>query len=67
MWFFGFSLYGSSISEVPLKAIMVSFCMVGGHALAAAVDFEADSAAGLRTIATVMGKRPTVIYAALCL
>jgi 4-hydroxybenzoate polyprenyltransferase len=67
MWFFGFSLYGSSFSEVPLKAIMVNFCVVGGHALAAVADFEADAAAGQRTIATVMGKRPTAIFAALCL
>jgi 4-hydroxybenzoate polyprenyltransferase len=66
-WFFGFSLYGSSFSEVPLKAIMMSFCVVGGHALAAMADFEADAAAGLRTIATVVGKRPAAIFAALCL
>jgi 4-hydroxybenzoate polyprenyltransferase len=67
MWFFGFSLSGSLISEVPLKVIMHSFCMVGGHALAALVDCDADAAAGQRTIATAIGKRQTAIFAALCL
>ena len=67
IWFHGFSFYGTSISEVPPKAIWNNFCMVGGHAMAAVVDRDADAVAGQRTIATVMGKRPTLIFAALCL
>jgi 4-hydroxybenzoate polyprenyltransferase len=67
IWFNGFSFYGSSISEVPLKAILIDFCMVGGHAMAAVIDSEADAAAGQRTIATAMGKRSALMFAALCL
>ena len=67
VWFIGFSFFGSSISEVPLKPILNNLCMVGGHALAAVVDFEADTAAGQRTIATTMGRRPVAIFAAVCL
>lgn len=67
VWFFGFSFSGSSISQVPLKAIVNNFCVAGGHALAAVADFEADSAAGLRTIATTLGQRPAAIFADLCL
>lgn len=66
VWFFGFSFSGSSISQVPLKAIVNNFCVAGGHALAAVADFEADSAAGLRTIATTLGQRPAAIFADLC-
>jgi 4-hydroxybenzoate polyprenyltransferase len=67
IWFFGFSFSGSSISQVPLKAIVNNLCVAGGHALAAVTDFEADAAAGLRTIATSLGKRPAAIFANLCL
>jgi 4-hydroxybenzoate polyprenyltransferase len=67
VWFFGFSFFGSSIAQVPLKAIVNNFCAAGVHALAAVADFEADSAAGLRTIATTLGKRPTAIFAELCM
>jgi 4-hydroxybenzoate polyprenyltransferase len=67
IWFYGFSFYGSSISEVPLRAILNSLCMVGGHAMAAVVDSEVDAAAGQRTIATAMGKRPALIFAAVSL
>jgi 4-hydroxybenzoate polyprenyltransferase len=66
IWFYGFSFHGSSISEVPLRFILNNLCIVGGHALAAVVDSEADAAAGQRTIATAMGKRPTLIFATLC-
>jgi 4-hydroxybenzoate polyprenyltransferase len=67
IWFFGFSFSGSSISEVPLKAIVNNLCVAGGHALAAVTDFEADTAAGMRTVATVLGKRRAAIFADLCL
>lgn len=67
IWFFGFSFSGSSIFEVPLTAIMKPFCGMGLHALAAVVDAEADAAGGQITIATAMGKRPTAIFAVVCL
>lgn len=66
IWFFGFSLSGSWISEVPVKLFVNYFCVVGAHALAAAADYEADAAIGQRTIATVMGKKPAAIFAAIC-
>jgi len=53
--------------EVPLKPIVNHLCVVGGHAMAAVVDYEADAAIGQRTIATTMGKRPAAIFAASCL
>jgi 4-hydroxybenzoate polyprenyltransferase len=67
IWFFGFSYGGSTIFEVPVTAIMISFCGVGIHALAAAVDVEADVAGGQITIGTVFGKRPAAIYGFVCL
>lgn len=67
IWFFGFSYSGSSIFEVPVTAIMKGFCGVGIHALAAAVDAEADAAGGQVTIGTVFGKRPAAIFAFVCL
>lgn len=67
IWFFGFSWSRSSIFEVPLKPIVNHLCVVGGHAMAAVVDYEADAAIGQRTIATTMGKRPAAIFAASCL
>jgi 4-hydroxybenzoate polyprenyltransferase len=67
IWFFGSSFSGTSMFHVPLKAIVNNLCVAGGHALAAVTDFEADSAAGLRTIATALGKRRAAIFADLCL
>lgn len=67
IWFFGFSLTGSSISEMPLRPIVNHLCAVAGHAMGAAADYEADAAVGQRTVATVMGKRRAVIFAAVCL
>jgi 4-hydroxybenzoate polyprenyltransferase len=67
IWFFGFSLAGSSISEVPVKVIVSFFCAAAGHAIGAVADYEADAAIGQRTIATTMGKKPGAIFAAACL
>jgi 4-hydroxybenzoate polyprenyltransferase len=47
--------------------VVLPLCLVGAHALAAVADYEADSAAGMRTVATKMGKRPAAIFAAVCL
>ena len=67
IWFFGFSLSGSSVSEVPLRPIVNHLCAVAGHAMGAVADYEADAAVGQRTIATAMGKRCVAIFAAVCL
>ena len=65
-WFCGFSFSGLSISEIPSSSIVLSLCVVGIHALGAVVDSESDSAAGQKTIATALGKRPAAIFAASC-
>ena len=67
IWFYGFSLSGSSISEVPLKTVMNHLGIVGGHALAAVADYEADTSVGLTTIATAMGKRRAAIFGFVCM
>jgi 4-hydroxybenzoate polyprenyltransferase len=66
IWFFGFSQSGSSISEVPLRPIVNHLCAVGGHALGAVLDYEADAAIGQRTIATTLGRRRAAFFAAVC-
>ena len=45
---------------------MLSLCTTGIHALGAIADVEADIAAGQRTIAVALGKRPAAVMAALC-
>jgi 4-hydroxybenzoate polyprenyltransferase len=64
-WFIGFSFTGHSIMEAPMKGYMLSLCTAGMHALGAVVDAEVDQASGQRTIATVLGKRPTALFASL--
>lgn len=65
-WFIGFSFSGLSIREAPRKGYMLSLCTAGVHALGAVMDVEADRTSGQRTIATVLGRRPAAIFAALC-
>lgn len=62
----GKPLFGIAASESTRKAWPITLCASGVHALAAAVDLEADNAAGMRTIATLLGKRVTVLFCALC-
>jgi 4-hydroxybenzoate polyprenyltransferase len=52
----GFSL-GADIRTIPARYYFLTLCVCGVHALASAVDVEADRAAGHRTIAVVVGKR----------
>lgn len=65
-WFAGFSFSGGSISGAPAKGYMLSLCTTGIHALGAIADVDADVAAGQRTIAVALGKRPAAMMAALC-
>ena len=65
-WFCGFSFSGLGLSDVPSKGLMLSLCTTGIHALGAVIDVDADIAAGQRTIAIALGRRPTAIFGTLC-
>lgn len=52
----GYSL-GADIRTIPMRYYFLTLCVCGVHALASAVDYEADRAAGHRTIAVVAGRR----------
>jgi 4-hydroxybenzoate polyprenyltransferase len=58
----GFSL-GSDPHEMPLRYYLLALCVCGIHALAAAADYEADRAAGHRTIAVAFGRRTAAVLA----
>lgn len=61
----GYSL-GADIRTIPIRYYFLTLCVCGVHALASAVDYEADRAAGHRTIAVVAGRRiaATLAFAA---
>jgi 4-hydroxybenzoate polyprenyltransferase len=42
---------------MPLRYYLLALCVAGVHALATAADYEADRAAGHRTLAVVFGRR----------
>jgi 4-hydroxybenzoate polyprenyltransferase len=48
---------------MPLKYYLLALCVCGVHALAAAADYEADRAAGHRTLAVKFGRRAAVAVA----
>jgi 4-hydroxybenzoate polyprenyltransferase len=52
----GYSL-GADIQTIPTRYYFLTLCVCGIHALATAADYEADRAAGHRTIAVVVGRR----------
>jgi 4-hydroxybenzoate polyprenyltransferase len=52
----GYSL-GADIRTIPSRYYFLTLCVCGIHALATALDYEADRAAGHRTIAVVAGRR----------
>jgi lycopene elongase/hydratase (dihydrobisanhydrobacterioruberin-forming) len=52
----GYSL-GADIRTIPVRYYFFAACVAGIHALATAADYEADRAAGYRTLAVVAGKR----------
>lgn len=52
----GYSL-NADTREMPLRYYLLALCVAGIHALATAADYDADLAAGHRTLAVVFGKR----------
>jgi 4-hydroxybenzoate polyprenyltransferase len=52
----GFSL-NADPREMPLRYYLLALCVAGVHSLATAADYEADKAAGHRTLAVVFGRR----------
>ncbi len=65
-WFCGFSFSGLGLSQAPSKGFMLSLCTTAIHALGAVIDFDADTAAGQRTIATALGRRTTAVFCVAC-
>ncbi|KAI0772477.1 hypothetical protein BD413DRAFT_612620 [Trametes elegans] len=60
----GYIARGGSVYNAPTKGLVLGLCAAGVHALGAAMDAEADAAAGQRTIATALGPRGAVAFAA---
>jgi 4-hydroxybenzoate polyprenyltransferase len=58
----GYSL-GADIRTIPARYYFLTLCVCGVHALATAVDYEADRAAGHRTFAVVAGRRAAAAFA----
>jgi 4-hydroxybenzoate polyprenyltransferase len=52
----GYSL-NADPRRMPLKIYLLALCVCGVHALATAADYEADRAAGHRTLAVKFGRR----------
>jgi 4-hydroxybenzoate polyprenyltransferase len=58
----GYSL-GADPRAMPLRYYLLALCVCGVHALATAADYEADRAAGHRTLAVAFGRRAAVAVA----
>ncbi len=58
----GFSL-NADPRTMPLKYYLLALCVCGIHALATAADYEADRAAGHRTLAVKFGRRTAAAIA----
>jgi 4-hydroxybenzoate polyprenyltransferase len=58
----GYSL-GADPRFMPLRYYLLALCVCGVHALATAADYEADRAAGHRTLAVVFGRRAAAAVA----
>jgi 4-hydroxybenzoate polyprenyltransferase len=58
----GYSLNGDP-RNMPLRYYLLALCVAGVHALATAADYEADQAAGHRTMAVVFGRRGAAVLA----
>lgn len=58
----GYSL-NANPREMPLKFYLLALCVCGVHALATAADYEADRAAGHRTLAVKFGQRAAAAVA----
>jgi 4-hydroxybenzoate polyprenyltransferase len=58
----GYSL-GRDPRTMPLRFYLLALCVCGVHALATAADFDADNAAGHRTLAVRFGRRTAAAFA----
>jgi 4-hydroxybenzoate polyprenyltransferase len=58
----GYSL-GADPRTMPLRYYLLALSVCGVHALATAADYEADRAAGHRTLAVAYGKRAAAAVA----
>jgi len=58
----GYSL-GADPMAMPLKYYLLALSVCGIHALATAADYEADKAAGHRTLAVVFGRQAAAAFA----
>ncbi|MEX2091495.1 MAG: UbiA family prenyltransferase [Pirellulales bacterium] len=58
----GYSL-GADPTAMPLKYYLLALSVCGIHALATAADYEADIAAGHRTMAVAFGRRAAAAFA----
>lgn len=58
----GYSL-NADTRDMPLRYYLLAMCVAGIHALATAADYDADLAAGHRTLAVVFGKRIAAVLA----
>jgi 4-hydroxybenzoate polyprenyltransferase len=58
----GYSL-GSEPRTMPLRFYLLGLCVCGVHALATAADYDADKAAGHRTLAVRFGRRTAAAVA----
>ena len=58
----GYSLNADPRS-MPLRYYLLALCVAGIHALATAADYEADRAAGHKTLAVQFGRRTAAIFA----
>jgi 4-hydroxybenzoate polyprenyltransferase len=58
----GYSL-NANPREMPLKFYLLALCVCGVHALATAADYDADRAAGHRTLAVKFGQRTAAAVA----
>ncbi len=58
----GYSL-NANYQDMPLRYYLLALCVAGIHAVATAADYDADLAAGHRTLAVVFGKRAAAAFA----
>ena len=58
----GYSL-NAEPREMPLRYYLLALCVCGVHALATAADYDADRAAGHRTLAVAFGRRAAAAFA----
>jgi chlorophyll synthase len=58
----GYSL-GADPRSMPLRYYLLALCVCGVHALATAADYDADRAAGHRTLAVAWGRRWAAAFA----